>query len=167
MTEPRPRHAAEVPVRAPLTIGEAAARTGLSPKMIRYYEQEGLFIPQARSAAGYRQYGEADLHALRFIRSARDLGFSLKQIAELTGLWRDRGRASAEVKRLALAHIEGEASPSDVLTEREFAVFLQLAQGQAVAQIAENLKLASSTVGTHLYNIKQKLQVGNQSERTR
>lgn len=69
-------------------------------------------------------------------------------------------------RRLALAHIEGEASPSDVLTEREFAVFLQLAQGQAVAQIAENLKLASSTVGTHLYNIKQKLNVGNQAELT-
>lgn len=69
-------------------------------------------------------------------------------------------------RRLALAHIEGEASPSDALTEREFAVFLQLAQGQSVAEIAENLKLAGSTVGTHLYNIKQKLNVGNQAELT-
>lgn len=69
-------------------------------------------------------------------------------------------------RRLALAHIEGDASPSDVLSEREFAVFLQLAQGRTVAQIAENLKLASSTVGTHLYNIKQKLNVGNQAELT-
>lgn len=69
-------------------------------------------------------------------------------------------------RRLALAQLEGEASPSDVLTEREFAVFLQLAQGQTVAQIAESLKLAGSTVGTHLYNIKQKLEVGNQAELT-
>lgn len=98
--------ATEAPVRGRLTISEAAARTGLSAKMIRYYEQEGLFVSQARSAAGYRQYGETDLHALRFIRSARDLGFSLKQIAELTGLWHDRTRASAEVKRLALSHID-------------------------------------------------------------
>ncbi|MFV0283903.1 MAG: Cu(I)-responsive transcriptional regulator [Castellaniella sp.] len=108
MAESRSHRAenAETPAKGRLTIGEAAARTGLSPKMIRYYEQEGLFVPLARSAAGYRQYGKADLHALRFIRSARDLGFSLKQIAELTGLWHDRARASAEVKRLALAHIE-------------------------------------------------------------
>ena len=69
-------------------------------------------------------------------------------------------------QRLALAQIEGEASPSDVLTEREFAVFLQLAQGHSVAQIAENLKLASSTVGTHLYNVKQKLNASNQAELT-
>lgn len=88
------------------TIGDAAARTGLSPKMIRYYESQRLFSPRGRSTAGYRLYDDADLHALHFIRSARDLGFSLKQIAELTDLWRDRRRASAEVKRLALAHIE-------------------------------------------------------------
>ena len=123
MAEPRLRPcaaSAEKPVDAapqkPLTIGEAAARTGLSPKMIRYYEQEGLFVPQARSAAGYRQYGETDLHALRFIRSARDLGFSLKQIGELTSLWRDRARASAEVKRLALAHIESLEAKAALLS---------------------------------------------------
>ncbi len=69
-------------------------------------------------------------------------------------------------QRLALAHIQGEASPSDVLTEREFAVFIQLAQGRTVAQIAENLNVASSTVGTHLYNVKQKLNAANQAELT-
>lgn len=69
-------------------------------------------------------------------------------------------------RRLAMAHLEGEANPSDVLTEREFAVFLQLAQGASVAQIAERLKIAPSTVGTHLYNVKQKLGAGNQSELT-
>ncbi|MFA7436763.1 Cu(I)-responsive transcriptional regulator [Castellaniella sp.] len=90
----------------PWSIGEAAKRTGLSPKMIRYYEQYGLFSPQGRSEAGYRQYGPNDLHALIFIRSARELGFSLKQIRALTDLWHDQQRASAEVKRLALAHIE-------------------------------------------------------------
>lgn len=89
-----------------LNIGEAAARTSLTPKMIRYYEQQGLFEPHARSTAGYRQYDGQDLHSLNFIRSARELGFSLKQIAELTDLWRNRSRASAEVKRLALAHID-------------------------------------------------------------
>lgn len=89
-----------------ITIGEAAARTGLSPKMIRYYEQQALFTPHGRSTAGYRLYDEQDVHALHFIRSARDLGFSLPQIAELTNLWRDRDRTSAEVKRLALAQID-------------------------------------------------------------
>jgi two-component system, NarL family, invasion response regulator UvrY len=69
-------------------------------------------------------------------------------------------------QRIALAQVEGEANPSDVLTEREFAVFIQLAHGLTVPQIAEQLKLASSTVGTHLYNIKQKLRVGNQAELT-
>lgn len=73
---------------------------------------------------------------------------------------------AAMAQRLAIAHIEGEASPSDVLTEREFAVFLQLAQGLTVAQIADNLKLAPSTVGTHMYNVKHKLDAANQAELT-
>lgn len=69
-------------------------------------------------------------------------------------------------QKLAIAQIEGEASPADALTEREFAVFIQLAQGLTVAQIADNLKLAPSTVGTHLYNVKQKLNAANQAELT-
>ncbi|MBE7942765.1 MULTISPECIES: response regulator transcription factor [Ramlibacter] len=69
-------------------------------------------------------------------------------------------------QRMALAQVSGEANPSDVLTEREFAVFLQLAQGQGVAAIADSLKVAPSTVGTHLYNVKQKLQAANQAELT-
>lgn len=98
-----------------LNIGEAARRTGLSAKMIRYYERLGLFAPQARSLAGYRQYGPADLHTLQFIRSARDLGFSLQQIGELIDLWHNHHRASAEVKRLALAHIDALESKAAAL----------------------------------------------------
>ena len=67
---------------------------------------------------------------------------------------------------LAVAQIDGEASPADMLSEREFSVFIQLARGMSVVQIAENLKLAPSTVGTHLYHVKQKLGAGNQSELT-
>lgn len=92
-------------MNALFNIGEAAARSGVSPKMLRHYEALGLLPPIARTESGYRQYGERDVHTLRFIRRARDLGFSIAEIAELLKLWQDRRRASREVKKIALAHV--------------------------------------------------------------
>ena len=89
----------------PVAIGQAAQRAGVSARMVRHYETLGLLAPVARTDSGYRQYTEADVHALRFIRSARDLGFSIAEIATLLGLWQDKARASSHVKQLAQAHI--------------------------------------------------------------
>jgi MerR family transcriptional regulator, copper efflux regulator len=85
-------------------IGDAAATTGVTAKMIRHYERIGLIPPASRTFSNYRIYSDSDLHALRFIKRARSLGFSIEDIRTLLGLWHDRARASAEVKALALGH---------------------------------------------------------------
>ncbi len=86
-------------------ISQASEASGVSAKMIRHYEENGLIPKAGRTVAGYRIYREADVHVLRFIRRARDLGFSMKEIGALLGLWGNRRRASADVKRLASKHI--------------------------------------------------------------
>lgn len=88
-----------------LQIGEASTKSGVSAKMIRYYEQIALIAPPARSDAGYRFYTQSDVHQLQFVHRARDLGFSIDDIRELLRLWHDRRRPSRDVKRLALHHI--------------------------------------------------------------
>ena len=89
-----------------MNIGEAAKASGVSAKMIRHYEQVSLIPAVTRTEAGYRQYGDADVHTLRFVRHARDLGFSISEIAELVGLWQNHKRPSRQVKALAQAHIQ-------------------------------------------------------------
>ena len=88
-----------------MNIGQAAKTSGVSAKMIRYYESIGLIHPAARSDAGYRHFGDIEIHTLRFIRRSRDLGFTVEQIAELLALWQDRSRKSADVKKMAMNHV--------------------------------------------------------------
>lgn len=91
---------------AMLNIGQAAAQSGVSAKMIRHYEETGLLPAARRTESGYRQYDEADVQSLRFIRHSRDLGFSLAEIEQLLNLWRDRARPSRQVKALAQVHLK-------------------------------------------------------------
>ena len=90
----------------PVNIGLAAERSGVSAKMVRHYESLGLLPRVQRTDSGYRQYTAADVHTLCFIKRARDLGFSMAEIAELVGLWQNRRRASSSAKRIAQKHVD-------------------------------------------------------------
>ena len=91
--------------QGPVNIGDAARASGVSTKMVRHYESLGLLGAVARTDSGYRQYSAADIHTLRFIKRARELGFSMSEIGNLVGLWHDQARASSEVKRVAQQHL--------------------------------------------------------------
>lgn len=89
-----------------MNIGDAAKASGVNAKLIRHYESIGVIPKVGRTDSGYRVYSDSDVHTLSFVRSARDLGFSMKEIKKLVGLWRNKSRASAEVKSLALDHVK-------------------------------------------------------------
>ncbi len=90
-----------------MNIGEAAKVSGVNAKMIRHYESIGIIPKASRTDSGYRVYSENDVHILAFVRRARGLGFSMKEIKKLVSLWRNKTRASAEVKALTQTHIKG------------------------------------------------------------
>lgn len=87
-----------------MNIGEVATLSEVNSKMIRRYEEQGIIPKAGRSMAGYRQYSEKDVHVLRFVKRARELGFSMKDIKQLVSLWRNKSRPSSQVKNIALKH---------------------------------------------------------------
>lgn len=88
-----------------MNIGQLAKSSGVNAKLIRHYESIGLLPKAARTESGYRVYSENDVHTLRFLKRARNLGFAMKDIKQLIGLWRNRGRKSGDVKKLAQEHL--------------------------------------------------------------
>jgi MerR family transcriptional regulator, copper efflux regulator len=100
-----------------MNIGQVSKSSGVSAKMIRYYESIGLIPPSARRESGYRDYGAADIHRLAFVRRARDLGFSIEQIGDLLRLWSDGHRSNAQVKAIALQHVSDLKERANALNE--------------------------------------------------
>lgn len=106
--------------KGPVNIGEAAKASGVSAKMIRYYESIGLLPPSPRTEGNYRMYDARALHVLRFIHRSRSLGFALEEIRTLLSLWNDRERASADVKAVTLRHVADlDARISELQTMRD------------------------------------------------
>ena len=103
----------------PVNIGDAAHLSGVSAKMVRHYESLGLLPKVGRTDSGYRQYTEADVHTLRFIKRSRDLGFSMQEIGELVGLWQNRRRASANVRKVAQKHADDLAQRIGAMQEMQ------------------------------------------------
>ncbi len=116
-----------------MNIGAAGRLSGVSAKMVRHYESLGLLGAVARTDSGYRLYSPADLHTLRFIKRCRDLGFSMAEIAELLSLWRNQGRSSASVKRIAQAHVQDLAGRIAAMQamQRTLAQLTQCCHGDA------------------------------------
>lgn len=108
--------------RKSMNIGDAASASGVSAKMIRYYESVSLLRAARRTAAGYRLYDEADVQTLRFLRRARSLGFSVNQMRGLLALWRDDGRSKAEVQQLALSHAEALEAKAQAIADMSAAL---------------------------------------------
>lgn len=125
------RSGTPAPTLWPVAIGTAAQLSQVSAKMVRHYESLGLLSKVARTDNGYRQYNEADVHTLQFIKRARDLGFSMAEIAELVGLWHDRQRASASVKRIAQKHVASLAQRIEAMQamQRTLSALLAHCQG--------------------------------------
>jgi MerR family transcriptional regulator, copper efflux regulator len=115
----------------PVNIGQAAQLSGVSAKMLRHYEQLGLLGGVARTGSGYRQYSQTDVHNLRFIKRSRDLGFSMAEIAQLLGLWHNRRRTSASVRRIAQQHAKdlGERIEAMQAMQRSLAQLMSCCHG--------------------------------------
>ncbi len=105
-----------------MNIGEASGASGVSAKMIRYYESIALIRPASRSAAGYRHYEDSDVQTLRFLKRARGLGFSVEQMRDLLALWRDENRSKDEVRALALAHASALDAKAQAIAEMSAAL---------------------------------------------
>ena len=137
--------------RWPVAIGQAAERAGVSARMVRHYEGLGLLAGVARTDSGYRQYTEADVHSLRFIRRARDLGFSMDEIAQLLGLWQDKARASSQVKQIAQKHIDNLAERIAAMQamQRSLQTLVSCCQGNDRPDCPILDDLASGQAGQH------------------
>lgn len=116
---------------SPVNIGAAARASGVSAKMVRHYESLGLLPRVGRTDSGYRQYSEAEVHTLRFIKRSRELGFSMEEIAELVSLWQNRRRSSAGVKRIAQRHADELAQRIEAMQamQRTLAHLIHCCQG--------------------------------------